>query len=1518
LDTKILQDKRDEDEKLWEKLGTFDRKKLTILELLGQGSFGSVYRAQYEKKKVVVKQLSGNGSTRSKEELADDLKYEARMLLNAETVGVIKLIAIDPDNEPPRMVLEYLPNGNLEREYQLAKKKDPNSIFHPDNEFNLAEKENNPAVNPVLLQMVRIARDIAGALTRIHEKGIIHLDIAARNILLDLNKRPKIADFGCAVREETMKELQEMIKSSDSNSEAKHGDEESERERSLLMRQRPAKWMPPWALDEPPRIDRKYDIYSFGCVMFEMCAQETPHEREAEVDIMKLKKDQRINPDIPRDVDPAYTTIMSSCWESYDRQAPMPDIAKKLSALHTELATKSVPKDKLYEELLTMFSKGKSEKSVDSNASSARTDHRNGSSRFRKNDLSDEEESFYSGRGGSIVLTFDHKRDSYDSRKLTSALNCAYRFRDHQFIFQILKSIVLKEDDAVTEVMCLCLEYLEQLAEDQHGSTNEEETYQWLAKGIMETLKVVKDLGIQDPHADKIVGFGLSALASLLVNKSLPENSEKDMSFQDDLCSIIFDAIQDFGSNEFVAERVAIAIFSVSGLSQTVVKKLHYEKGVVGGLLEILKTHKTDYEVVIEIVRALSCFPIHFLVDPIFSMNSTKAKPPVKLVKVVSSSSHRGRKTAALEQSGPKSTQMRLNKETKISDNWGLVYSEVLYFVRNCVEQSERKSYKDRNDKLAEMLLETCLTSLFRICESGVNEIELINKILHKVEESDIACLVKAIKIFPDSFRMQEGGIGLLAHVISTGFPVYIRDRSGKCIQTIDATVSSEDRMSLLLAKDEKLNLIIRAMGKFKIKEEISTGIKEKDSDYMSEITISQTVFHKSATNATALATSKTRASTTILDFNNLSAQANQTDEPVEIAFNLDEMGEQITAAALQRSAALILGASCNSRKFGKTMQNNLERSKFNETVLASFRNFSNDVSLIRFGCHAIYFTCRRHIKHQATLKKLSIERHLYRALEKHKAIWEIVEAVICAVTGILEPPSDVSDMTNDMYDSMFKSISGAGDSGSANKRKIFELTQQAINQKKTLYVGHWFAKELNKNLGNTTVFQSLTLSVATNVIYEECYLLLRNFLLLVCCVGFWLPDVMNSWNNGKFVNLGQLFTNTKFKEQFNLAMIPNSKTEQLIFHFSNKKKLEHFRNDYEYNVVQFTILALSWHSGNPDVLAASLAIITNTIGNAISKNNGSDYKISEEQIAEYSDPKSLISKHRQTAIDTDLFKLSMEACTRQEDHPILIRYSLWLLLIFISQQDENPNESTQAKLIAGEISVGGCLEWAMEVCRRYQEFYSLQVLSGLFMLWMEYHGFFDNEDLDELKEIKVIMEKNVKEPSTSFRSLEEEGFDTNLLGVTNDTFGNLQSIAQKLIDRIDLHLLGLSNVKMDNSLYDKPFKQFNWETRTERTKEGLDIKKPEKLLVVGFHQETKDGAKVYVFDIEVYWSGGKRWSIQRSFEDCLTLKDDLEFELGHLGLSIGSSMNIKRTVGMAFSKVISFVLFYFILFESC
>jgi len=104
-------------------------------------------------------------------------------------------------------------------------------------------------------EAVRIARTVAEALDFAHAHGIVHRDIKPENILLFGNE-PMVADFGIALAIDAVGQ-----------------DRLTQTGFSLGT---PSYMSPEQACAEP-RLDGRTDIYSLGCVMYEMLAGEPPY-----------------------------------------------------------------------------------------------------------------------------------------------------------------------------------------------------------------------------------------------------------------------------------------------------------------------------------------------------------------------------------------------------------------------------------------------------------------------------------------------------------------------------------------------------------------------------------------------------------------------------------------------------------------------------------------------------------------------------------------------------------------------------------------------------------------------------------------------------------------------------------------------------------------------------------------------------------------------------------------------------------------------------------------------------------------------------------------------------------------------------------------------------------------------------------------------------------------------------------------------------------------------------------------
>jgi len=101
---------------------------------------------------------------------------------------------------------------------------------------------------------LRIAKDVTDALSRAHQEGLVHRDIKPENILLS-NNHAVVADFGVA----------KALEESGSETLTKTG----------ITLGTPA-YMSPEQASGSQKIDQRSDLYSLGCVLYEMIAGEPP------------------------------------------------------------------------------------------------------------------------------------------------------------------------------------------------------------------------------------------------------------------------------------------------------------------------------------------------------------------------------------------------------------------------------------------------------------------------------------------------------------------------------------------------------------------------------------------------------------------------------------------------------------------------------------------------------------------------------------------------------------------------------------------------------------------------------------------------------------------------------------------------------------------------------------------------------------------------------------------------------------------------------------------------------------------------------------------------------------------------------------------------------------------------------------------------------------------------------------------------------------------------------------------
>jgi serine/threonine protein kinase len=203
---------------------------LEIIELLGSGGMGAVYKARQREidRLVALKILPPEAA--SEPGFAERFTREARALAKLSHPNIVALHEFGHVDGLHYFIMEFVDGLNL-RQLELAGKLSPR-------------------------EALQIIPQICEALQFAHDEGIVHRDIKPENVLLDKKGRVKIADFGLA-----------RILG--------HEPEDFRLTRAREVMGTPH-YMAPEQVEKPQTVDHRADIYSLGVVFYEMLTGELP------------------------------------------------------------------------------------------------------------------------------------------------------------------------------------------------------------------------------------------------------------------------------------------------------------------------------------------------------------------------------------------------------------------------------------------------------------------------------------------------------------------------------------------------------------------------------------------------------------------------------------------------------------------------------------------------------------------------------------------------------------------------------------------------------------------------------------------------------------------------------------------------------------------------------------------------------------------------------------------------------------------------------------------------------------------------------------------------------------------------------------------------------------------------------------------------------------------------------------------------------------------------------------------
>ncbi|KAF9282375.1 hypothetical protein BGZ68_006010 [Mortierella alpina] len=228
-----------------------------------------VHKRSWLAQEVAEKPLGFFGS----KDMLDMLKSEVAILKKLDRCNYItKFMGVTNRNNQISIIMEWLPNGDL-----------ASSLAKGDMDWE---------------QKLFIAADIARGLMFLHEVGIIHKTLRAKNILLTRFNQAKITNF----RQSRL---------------------ESAQTRPMSDPFSFVRWLAPEKMTpKEVRYGAECDIYSFGMLLFEIASNRIPFAGRTDRELPEMIVLKDLYETVPPGTPQEFANIMSACWSHDPRLRP--------------------------------------------------------------------------------------------------------------------------------------------------------------------------------------------------------------------------------------------------------------------------------------------------------------------------------------------------------------------------------------------------------------------------------------------------------------------------------------------------------------------------------------------------------------------------------------------------------------------------------------------------------------------------------------------------------------------------------------------------------------------------------------------------------------------------------------------------------------------------------------------------------------------------------------------------------------------------------------------------------------------------------------------------------------------------------------------------------------------------------------------------------------------------------------------------------------------------------------------
>ncbi len=298
--------------------GAIDFSRLELIEVIGGGGFGQVWKAKWRGTPVAVKVLTGSAQQKNvPKPVLEEFAAEINLLKGMQHPNICLYMGacIDPPNRA--IVTELAANGSLWDALRLPLNQPfvccdgktlsgwPLALWAPDPQHGAPPAFRVQQVQSLIppkyiwpwVLIKKVAVGVARGMAYLHggEPPVLHRDLKSANILLDESYNPKVCDFGLS-----------RLKA---------------QERSMTGNCGTVQWMAPEVLANQS-YNEKADVFSYGIICWELLTRQCPYDGMTAIQcaLAVLNRNQR--PEIPKWCPPALHAVIRSCVKKNPDERP--------------------------------------------------------------------------------------------------------------------------------------------------------------------------------------------------------------------------------------------------------------------------------------------------------------------------------------------------------------------------------------------------------------------------------------------------------------------------------------------------------------------------------------------------------------------------------------------------------------------------------------------------------------------------------------------------------------------------------------------------------------------------------------------------------------------------------------------------------------------------------------------------------------------------------------------------------------------------------------------------------------------------------------------------------------------------------------------------------------------------------------------------------------------------------------------------------------------------------------------